>query len=94
MLDIAVEKAIVHLGCFVSGEASLFRPCLNRGHLPRCEVRYSRIVHESLFDQILHCLDRFIEADMGVPGMELVEVNPIGVEAFETLPDGLAYMMP
>src|SRR5207248_7245836 len=93
MLDIPVQKAVVHLSRLISGEASLFRPCLNGGHLPRGKVRYTWIVYESFFDQILHCLDRFIKRDVGVPGMELVQVDPSGVEPFESLADGLSNMM-
>src|SRR5439155_18917720 len=93
MLYIPVQKAVVHLGRLISGEASLFCPRLNRGHLPRCKVRYSGIVYEFFFDQILHCLDRFIECDVGVPGMELVQVDPSGAEPFETSADGLANVM-
>src|SRR5207302_8943208 len=93
VLYIPVQKAIVHLSRFIFGKASLFRPCLNGGHLPRGKVGNTGIVYESFFDQILHCFNRFIKRDVSVPRMELVKVNPSSAQPFEPLFDGSANMV-
>jgi hypothetical protein len=87
-LDIAHDKAVFVLGRNEGIEAAVARGPLRIDDLPGGKVRAADIAYLSLANEIVQGRKRLVDRRFAVGLVDLIEIDPIGLQAFEAGLDG------